>query len=75
VNKIKEQTAKRMLKMEVLALAKLEIGGAWLCDCHIGQADDIPDIVLPHKTRCLSGGAVHHAEKNGQTGKFLMCSN
>jgi len=32
MNNIEEQTAERMLEMEVLALAKLEIGGMWLCD-------------------------------------------
>jgi len=58
VNKIEEQTAERMLKMEVLALAKLEIGGTWLCDYRLGHADDVADAVLPHKTRCSLGGAV-----------------
>ena len=74
VNKIKEQTAERMLKMEVLALAKLEIAGTWLCDCRSGHADDVPDVMLPHKTCCSSGGTVHHTQKNGHTGKLSMHS-
>jgi len=60
--------------MEVLALAKLKIGGTWLCDYCLGHADDIPDAMLPHKTRCSLGGAVHHTEKNGQTGELSMRS-
>ena len=74
MNKIEEQTAERMLEMEVLALAKLEIGGTWLCDYRLGHADDLSDAVLPHKTRCSLGGAVHHTEKNGQTGQLSMRS-
>jgi len=60
--------------MEVLALAKLEIGGTWLCDCCLGHADDVPDAALPHKTRCSLGGAVCCTEKNGKTGKLSMRS-
>jgi len=74
VNKIEEQTAERMSEMEVLALAKLEIGGAWLCDCRLGCADDLSDAVLPNKTRCSLGGAACHTEKNGQTGQLSMRS-
>jgi len=74
MNKIEEQTAQRMLEMEVLALAKLEIGGTWLCDYRVGHADDVPDAVLPHKTRCLLGGAVYYTEKNGQTSELSMSS-
>jgi len=59
-NKIEEQTAERMLEMEVLALVKLKIGGAWLCNYGAGHADDVPDAVLPGKTRCWLGGAVCH---------------
>jgi len=70
MNKIEEQTAERMLEMEVLALAKLEIGGTWLCDYRLGHADDLSDAALPHKTCCSLGGAVHHTEKNGQTGQL-----
>jgi len=75
INKVEEQTAERMLEMEVLALAKLEIGGKWLCDYRIGHGDDVPEAVLPHKTRCSLGGAVYHTEKNGQTGELLMRSD
>jgi len=74
VNKIEEQTAERMLEMEVLALTKLEIGGTWLCDHRLGHADDLSDAVLPHKMRCSLGGAVCHTEKNGQTGQLSMRS-
>jgi len=59
MNKIEKQTAERMLEMEVLALAKLEIGGTWLCDCHLGHAYDVPELVVPYKTRCSLGRVVH----------------
>jgi len=72
---VEEQTAERMPEMEALALAQIEIGGKWLCDCGLGHDDDVPDLVLHHKTRNLLGGAVHHTEKNGQTGQLLMRSD
>ena len=72
LNKVEEQTAERMLEMEVLALAKLEISGKWLCDYRLGHADDIEVVELPHKTRCHLGGAAYVTEKNGQTGQISM---
>ena len=72
LNKVEEQTAERMLEMEVLALAKLEISGKWLCDYRLGHADDIKVVELPHKTRCHLGGAAYVTEKNGQTGQISM---
>ena len=72
LNKVEEQTAERMLEMEVLALAQLEIGGKWLCDYRIGHADDVEVAELPHKTRCHLGGAVYYAEKKPQTGQLSM---
>ena len=75
LTKVEEQTAERMLEMEVLALAQMEIGGKWLCDYRLGHDDDGPDPELPHKTRNLLGGAVYYTEKNGQTGQLLMRSD
>jgi len=75
LTKVEEQTAERMLEMELLALAQMEIGGKWLCDYRLGHDDDDADLVLRHKTRNLLGGALCYTEKSGRTGQLLMHSD
>ena len=70
--KVEEQTAERMLEMEILALAQAEIGGKWLCDYRIGGSDENDRSDLHHKTRTLLGGTAYYVRHNGQTGKFSM---
>jgi len=50
LTKVKEQMAERMPEMEALALAQMEIGSKWLCDCRLGHTDNGQDLTLPHKT-------------------------
>ena len=70
--KVEEQTAERMLEMEVLALAQAEIGGKWLSDYRLGGADESNDSHLQHKTQTLLGGTAYYVTQNGQTGDYFV---
>jgi len=72
LTKVEEQTAERMLEMEVLTLAQAEIDGTWLCDYRLGHASDLEDTNMAHKTRTFLGGAAYYTYQNGQTGEYLM---
>lgn len=73
LNKVEEQTAERLLEMEVLALTQAEIGGKWLCDYSLSHAPAQPNCAeMPHKTRTPLGGAVCWVTKNAETGNLAM---
>ena len=66
--KVEEQTAGRMMEMEVLKLAGLELAGTYLVDYRIGHQEAQHQAQLPHKTRTCLGGAVYLTRTDGQTG-------
>ena len=70
--KVEEQTAERVMEMELLALAQLELDGKWLCDYRLGHACEEDTDTLPHKTRTFLGGSIYHTKRNGQTGQISM---
>ena len=70
--KVEEQTAERMLEMEVLALAQAEIGGKWMCDYRLGRAVEHDNSDLRHKTRTFLGGTAYYMSQDGQTGEYSL---
>ena len=73
LNKVEEQTAERLLEMEVLALAQAEIGGNWSCDYSLSHAPaQLNCAEMPHKMRTSLGGALYWVTKNAETGQLAM---
>jgi len=74
--KVEEQTAERLLEMELLGVAQAETEGNWLCDCQPGHDDDNNNMAkLPRKLPSCLGGSVYHTEINGQTGRLSMVAD
>jgi hypothetical protein len=72
LTKVEEQTAERMLEMEVLALAQSEIAGKWLCDYRLGLEEGPEKPEFAHKTRTRLGGSAYFATLKGGSGEYGM---
>jgi hypothetical protein len=73
LSKLEQQAAERMLEMELLGLAKLEMTGSWLVDYRFGKAEDRENNDnLHHKSATRLGGAVYKVSTDAVTGGYTL---